>query len=189
MNNFIWYWGARTTQMFVCHKACFSKLLEHFLTTLCVTEVLLGWLLLNSSLTCLWIQLSCPHQKWHRFSATEDLFSDVAFTAVAPLTPHFYHIWKQTNKQTNKQVTVSFRFFILIFCTEDGKMIILTGGVCVVAELAYQSPIQCWFYQMFYHSVSFTVIWLIYKGPACFVVSGFPWCNSYWCLELTFLVF
>jgi len=68
-------------------------------------------------------------------------------------------------------------------------MIILTGSVCVVAELVYQSPIQCWFYEMFYHSISFTVVWLTYQGPACFVVSGISWCNSYWCLELTFLVF
>jgi hypothetical protein len=78
--------------------------------------------------------MSTPEKKLHIISATGDLFIDVAFNADASLTPHFGHNWKQTNRQ----VTVSFRFFMLIFCTIGEKMIILTGGDCVDAELVYQ---------------------------------------------------
>jgi len=102
MNNFIWYWCARTTQMFVCHKACFSKLLGIFLTALCVTNSF--WMIVIKFIFDMSVDpfiMSTPEKKWHIFSATEDLFSDVAFNAIAPLTPHFGHIWKQTNKQTN----------------------------------------------------------------------------------------
>ena len=63
MKHFIWYWGARTTQIFVCHKACFSKLLEHlFSYTMCNWNSF--WMIVIKFIFDVSvIQLSCPHQK------------------------------------------------------------------------------------------------------------------------------
>jgi hypothetical protein len=63
------------------------------------------------------IIMSTPEKKLHIFSAMEYLVSDVAFNADASLTLHYGYIWKQTRRQ----VTVSFRFCILIFCTKVEK--------------------------------------------------------------------
>lgn len=102
MNNFIQYWGARTTQMSVCHKACFSKLLEHFFLNYAVCNWNYFWMIVIKFIFDMSVDpviMSTPEKKWYICSATEDLFSDTAFNAVAPLTPHIGHIWKQTNKQ------------------------------------------------------------------------------------------
>jgi len=62
--------------------------------------------------------MSTPEKKLHICFAMEDLFSDVAFSVVAPLTPYVGHIWKQTNKQTSTVLVSDFLYLHFVLKVE-----------------------------------------------------------------------